>query len=169
MEDLLRIGVVTSPHGVKGEVKVYPTTDDLNRFRQVKRLLVDTKKAEIPMDIQSVKYFKNMVIVKLSGITSRDDAENYRNADLLIRRSESPVEEGRYLICDLLDMRVMTEDGETYGTLTDVLETSGANFVYEVTKNDGKTVLLPAIPLCIRKVDVAKKEMTVSILPGLED
>ena len=169
MEDELRIGVITSPHGVHGEVKVYPTTDDPNRFQTVGFVTVESKGQRTRMDITSVKYFKGMVILKLSGIATRDDAELFRNADLWILRSQSsPCREGEYFIADIIGMEVYTEEGQRVGTVTDVYET-GANNVYEVRKEDGKELLLPVIPSCIRNVSVPEKRMTVHILPGLEE
>ena len=170
MEDMLRIGVVTSPHEVRGEGNVYPTTDDLNRFKQIGSLVVETASGSFPMDVESVKYFKNLVILKLSGIRSRNDAELYRKAELLIYRSQSaPLRENEYFIGDLLGMDVYLTDGTLYGTLTDVMKTSGANDVYEITRPDGKTVLIPMIRDVVRKVETAEKRMTVELLPGLED
>lgn len=170
MDDMLRIGVVTSPHGVKGEVKVYPTTDDLNRFRQIRSLVAETASGSFPMEVEGVKYFKNIVILKLSGIHSRDEAEKYRNAELLITRAQSaPLRENEYFIGDLLGMDVFLTNGTQYGKLTDVLKTSGANDVYEITRTDGKKILIPMIRDVVKKVEVDVKRMTIDLLPGLED
>ena len=170
MDDMLRIGVVTSPHGVRGEVNVYPTTDDLNRFKQIGSLVVETASGSFPMDVEGVKYFKNTVILKLSGIHNRNEAEEYRKAELLITRTQSaPLREHEYFIGDLLEMEVFLTNGMLYGTLTDVLKTSGANDVYEITRNDGKKILIPMIRDVVKNVDVSKKRMTIDLLPGLED
>ena len=170
MDDMLRIGVVTSPHGVRGEVNVYPTTDDLNRFKQIGSLVVETASGSFPMDVEGVKYFKNTVILKLSGIHNRNEAEEYRKAELLITRTQSaPLRENEYFIGDLLEMEVFLTNGMLYGTLTDVLKTSGANDVYEITRNDGKKILIPMIRDVVKNVDVSKKRMTIDLLPGLED
>ena len=170
MDDMLRIGVVTSPHGVHGEVKVFPTTDDPGRFKQIGSLVVETSSGSFPMDVEGVKYFKNMVILKLSGIHTMDEAEQYRKAELLIRRSQSaPLKENEYFIGDLLEMSVFLEDGTRYGVLTDVLKTSGANDVYEITREDGTKILIPMIPDVVLRVEVAEKSMTVRLLPGLEE
>ena len=167
-EEYLRIGVITSPHGIRGEVNVYPTTDDVRRFSQVKSVTVDRQGKLLRMDITGVKQFKGMVILGLSGIRDRNEAELYRNADVLIYKSESPKEEGRYLVCDLLGMTVYDEQGNEIGEISDVLFT-GANSIYEVRRPGKKDLLLPAIPDCIRAVDVENKRMTVYVLPGLED
>ena len=168
LEEYLRIGIITSPHGIKGEVKVFPSTDDPERFLQVKDVVVETAKGRQTMQIQGTKYFKNMVILKLSGINSMNEAELFRNADILIHRSQSaPLEEGHYFIVDLIGLEVYEKERHV-GTVTDFLQT-GANNVYVVTKEDGKELLLPDIPDCILKVDIEENRLEVYILPGLED
>ena len=165
----MRIGVITSPHGVHGEVKVYPTTDDPKRFREVGSVIVARAASEEKMNILSARYFKDLVILKLSGIPDRNAAETYRKAEILIRRHQSPpLRPGEYFIGDILGCTAVTEDGREVGTVTDVLRT-GANDVYVVKKGDGKELLLPKIPDCILDVDPENKRMTVCILPGLED
>ena len=110
------------------------------------------------------------MILKLSGIHTMDEAEQYRKAELLIRRSQSaPLKENEYFIGDLLEMSVFLEDGTRYGVLTDVLKTSGANDVYEITREDGTKILIPMIPDVVLRVEVAEKRMTVRLLPGLEE
>lgn len=168
VEEFLRIGVITQPHGVKGEVKVYPTTDDMNRFEMVDTVILETKSGPKEMKIENVKFFKGMAILKLSGIHSMDEAETYRQVDIMIHRSDSPLEEGEYFISDLLQMDVYLEDGSHLGVLTDVYQT-GANDVYEITKDNGKELLLPNIPSCILDVNVEESKMTVFVLPGLEE
>ena len=168
LEEYLRIGIITSPHGVHGEVKVYPTTDDMDRFLEVEDVIVESKKGREPMKIENTKYFKNMAILKLSGLSSMNDAEKYRNADILIHRSQSaPLEEGHYFIVDLIGLEVYEKDRHV-GTVTDFYQT-GANNIYVVTKTDGKELLLPDIPECILKVDIENGRLEVYVMPGLED
>ena len=143
MENLLRVGVITSAHGVRGEVKVFPTTDDNSRFKTLKHVLMDTGKEKIPLEIEHVKFFKNMVILKFKGFDNKNDVEMWRQRDLLITR-------------------------EVLGILTDVLQT-GANDVYCVKMENGKELLLPAIKDCILNVDLEKQEMLVHMLDGLLD
>ena len=168
MEDYFRIGVVTAPHGVHGEMKIYPTTDDMDRFKQVNPVLLTTFRSREIKKIESVKYFKGMAILKLSGIDTMDEAEKYRKAELWVERSQLPKIPGKYLIADLIGMDVVTEEGVSIGTLTDVWQT-GANDVYVVEKHDGKELLLPKIPSCILNVDEEDRRITVYVLPGLED
>ena len=168
-DDLLRIGIVTSPHGIRGEVKVYPTTDDLDRFLQIDTVVVDHRGTQEVMDVEDVKYFKGMAILKLSGLNSMTEAERYRKAELYIHRSQSaPLEPGHYFIVDLIGLRAYRDTGEELGTVTDFL-TTGANNVYVIEKTDGKELLVPDIPLCIREVDIENGRLTVFVMPGLED
>ena len=169
MENLLRVGVISSTHGVKGEVKVYPTTDDAGRFNNLKKVILDTGREQMDLEIQGVKFFKNMVILKFKGYDSINEIEKYKGKDLLVTRDQA-VELGpdENFIVDLIGLRVITEDGNEFGTLTDVIKT-GANDVYEVKTAEGKEVLLPAIRECVLKVDLEEKTVTVHIMDGLLD
>ena len=169
MEQTLRVGVITSTHGIRGEVKVFPTTDDPQRFRKLKDVLLDTGRGLQPMEVEQVRFFKNMVIVKFKGLDSIDDVEIFRGRDLLVSR-ENAVELGpdEYFIADLIGLLVVTDEGERLGTLTDVLQT-GANDVYVVKTDAGKEILLPAIKQCILDTDPEAGKITVHILDGLLD
>ena len=167
--EFLRIGVVTSPHGVRGEVRVYPTTHEIYRVSEVGTLHLAKEGVRSLRTIESVKQLKGMVALKLSGIDSVEEAEKIRNADLLIRRDQSsPLKEGQYFIGDLLDLLAVREDGTEVGTVEDVLKT-GANSVLVIKKKDGKELLLPVIPDCVLSVDSDEGIMTIHVLQGLED
>ena len=75
MEDLLQVGVITTTHGVRGEVKVFPTTDDPARFKKLKNVVLDTGKEMIDLEVAGVKFFKNMVIVKFKGIDNINEVK----------------------------------------------------------------------------------------------
>jgi 16S rRNA processing protein RimM len=167
MEELLQVGVITSTHGVRGEVKVFPTTDDAARFKNLKQVILDDGKQQREMEIASVKFFKNMVIVKFKGIDNINDVEKYRRARLLVTRENAvPLAENEYFIADLIGLSAKSEDGEELGTITDVLQT-GANDVYVVTTPQKEEILVPAIRDCIKQVDLENKEMRIHLLPGL--
>lgn len=169
MEDLLRVGVITSPHGIKGEVKVFPTTDDPGRFKKLKMVTLDTGKEQLKLEIEGVKFFKNMVILKFKGCDKIEDMEKYRNKDLLIPRGEAvKLEPNENFISDIIGLAVVTDEGEDFGTLVDVMKT-GANDVYVVETADGKEVLFPAILECILNVDLGAQLITVHIMDGLLD
>ncbi len=169
MENLLRVGVITSTHGVRGEVKVFPTTDDMNRFKKLKTVILDTGKEHKTLNVESVKFFKNMVILKFKGFDNINDVEMWRQKDLLITRDQAvKLNPDENFIVDLIGLTVMTDEGEKLGVMQDVLQT-GANDVYIVKMDSGKEVLLPAIKDCILNVDLEKGEMLVHVLDGLLD
>lgn len=169
MEPYLRVGVISSTHGLKGEVKIFPTTDDPGRFRGLEHVLLDTGKEKRLLTITQVKYFKNQVILKFKEFNDINEIERYRGCDLYVSREDAvPLEENENFIVDLMGMQVETEDGKILGRLTDVLQT-GANDVYIVESPEGKEILLPAIPDCILKVDVESQKMCVHLLEGLLD
>ena len=124
MEDLLKVGVITTTHGVRGEVKVYPTTDEPERFLDLEYVLLDTGKELRRLDIKNVRFFKNLVILKFDGIDNINDIEKYKGRDLWIPREEAQgLDEDEYYIADLLGMKVLLEDGSEFGTLKNVMET----------------------------------------------
>ena len=167
--DLFRVGVIANTHGIRGEVKVYPTTDDLNRFDQLKEVLLDTGREHINLQVQGVRYFKNMAILKFKGIDNINDVEKYKGKDLLVTRENAvPLEENEYYIADLIDMEVYNEDGSRLGILNDVMQT-GANDVYVIALENGKELLLPNIDQCILDVNTEENKMTVHVLEGLTD
>lgn len=169
MEELLQVGVITSTHGVRGEVKVFPTTDDPERFKTLKHVLLDTGREKKPLEIQGVKFFKQFVILKFKGLDNINDIEKYRQKSLYVTRKNAVrLQRDEYFIADLIGLKVQDEDGKELGTVKDVIET-GANDVYEVEMADGKSLLLPAIKQCILNVDVENGTMQVHVLEGLLD
>ncbi len=169
MEQTFRVGVITSTHGLRGEVKVFPTTDDSQRFRKLRDVLLDTGRELVPMEVEQVRFFKNMVIVKFKGCDSIEQIEKFKGRDILVTR-ENAVELGpdENYIADLIGLAVVTDEGESLGRLTDILQT-GANDVYVVETAEGKEVLLPSIKQCILNVDLEAQKITVHVLDGLLD
>lgn len=166
MEQYLQVGVISSTHGIRGEVKVFPTTDDPARFKVLKKVILDTGKEQMTLEIQGVKFFKQFVILKFKGIDNINDIEMYKGKSLLVSREDAaPLGEDEYYIADLIGMKVFTEDGE-FGVLKDVIET-GANEVYVVDSKEHGEVLIPAIHDCILDVNVEEQTMKVHLLDGL--
>lgn len=169
MEDFLRVGVISSTHGIKGEVKVFPTTDDVNRFKKLKQVILDTGKENIALDIEGVKFFKNMVILKFKGYDNINDIEKYKGKDLLVSRENAvKLNKDEFFIYDIIGSEVITDDGAELGELTEILAT-GANDVYVVTTKAGKEILIPSIKECILDVNPTEKKILVHLLPGLLD
>lgn len=163
----LQVGVITQTHGIRGEVKVFPTTDDAHRFKRLREVILDNGKERLVMEIEGVKFFKQYAILKFKGYDSINEIERYKGAKLLVTREHAVrLKKDEYFIADLIGMRVLTEEGEVFGTLTDVLST-GANDVYTVRREDGTEVLLPAIKECILQIDMEQSRMTIHVMDGL--
>ncbi|HIZ45046.1 MAG TPA: ribosome maturation factor RimM [Firmicutes bacterium] len=164
-----RVGVITSTHGIRGEVKVFPTTDDPERFRSLKETILRARREERVLEIEHVKFFKQFVILKFKGIDSINEIEPYKGAELWVTRENAvPLEEGEYFIADLIGLPVITDEGKQLGVMKDVIQT-GANDVYEVQMENGKTVLLPVIEECVLSVGTEKGEILVHVMDGLLD
>lgn len=168
MEELLRVGVISSTHGIRGEVKVFPTTDDAERFLSLEEVLLVKGKETLTMKIEGVRFFKNMVIIKFKGMDNINDVEKYKGCDLMVTRENAvPLEEGEFFICDIIGAAVYEENGKELGVLKDVLETSGANDVFVVETGEGKEILLPVIDDCIRDINIEEKKIVAYVMPGL--
>lgn len=167
MDNLIRVGVISATHGIRGEVKVYPTTDDLNRFKQLKQVILDTGKEHINLEVEGVKFFKQQAILKFKGIDNINDIEKYKGKDLLVTRENAvKLDKDEYFIFDILGSKIITDDDIELGELVEVM-TTGANDVYVVKTKDGKEILIPSIKECILDVDVENKMIKVHLLPGL--
>lgn len=167
MNNILQVGAVTSTHGLAGEVKVFPTTDDPKRFKKLKQVLLDTEKDMLPLEVEHVKFFKNMVILKFKGYDRIEDIMGFKGKNLYVTRENAVrLKKDEYFIADLIGMKVYTEDEAYLGELTEVI-TTGANDVYTVHMENGKDVLIPAIGQCILNVDVEHETMQVHLLEGL--
>ena len=169
MEDRFQVGVLTSPHGVRGEIKVYPTTDDPRRFKRLKEVILDTGKESRILEVEGVKFSKQMVIMKFKGFDTPEDIAKYRQCSIYVTR-ENAVRLGRdeYFIADLMGLKVLNEEAEEIGVLREVLET-GANDVYIIDLHDGRELLLPAIKDCVLDVDIEGGQIKIHILDGLLD
>ncbi len=169
MEEFFKVGVITSTHGVRGEVKVFPTTDDPRRFKRLKEVLLDTGKERLSMEIEGVKFFKQFVILKFKGIDNINDVEKYRQKELYVpRKNAVRLSRDEYFVADLMGLRVVDEADAEVGILEEVMET-GANDVYVIRMTDGKELLLPAIKQCVLEVNVEEGFVRVHIMDGLLD
>ena len=169
MEDFFQVGIVTATHGLKGEVKVFPTTDDVKRFKRLREVILDTGKERIGLEVESVKFFKQFAIVKFKGIDDISAVEKYRKASILVTRENAVrLRKDEYFIADLMGLKVRDESDSEIGVLRDVMET-GANDVYVIDLTDGRELLLPAIKQCVLEVDPEGGFMKIHILEGLLD
>ncbi len=169
MEEYLKIGTITQPFGIKGEMKVYPHTDDPERFKKLKKVFIKNGNSYEEFEKESAKNSPPLVILKLRGIETPEAVRPLRQKDLYVLRCDGAhLEEGEYYFADIIGMDVVDDTGVERGCITDILQT-GANDVYEITPAGGKAFLLPAIKECILNVDLENNKMTIHILEGLLD
>ncbi len=169
MDDLLQVGAITQTHGLRGEVKVFPTTDDVKRFKKLKEVILDTGKEKMVLEIEGVRFFKQFAILKFKGFDDINDIERYKGKNLFVTRENAvKLKKDEYFIADLIDVKIYDEQDAYMGVLKDVIVT-GANDVYEIALEDGRTLLLPAIKQCVLDVDMEQRKMKVHVLDGLLD
>ena len=167
MQKRLEIGQIINTFGIKGEVKVFPLTDDIKRFDDLETVYVKNKKESQLYNIESIKYHKNFVLIKFKGINTVEQAETLRNSYLEVDRAQAiPLNEGEYFIADLIGLEVYSDEGKLIGKVDDIYNT-GANDIYVVKDDLGKQTLLPGIKDVIKNVDLEKGQIIVHLIPGL--
>lgn len=167
MQRNLEIGQIVNTFGIKGFVKVNPFVDDISRFDDLKKVYVKSNKTLKEMEVEEVKYHKNMVLIKFKHIDRVEEAESLRNSYLEVDRENAiELQEGEYFIADLLGLNVITEEGETLGKLEDIFNT-GSNDIYVVRTYDGRQILLPAISEVIKEINLEENKIVVHLLKGL--
>ncbi len=167
MQEFLEIGQIVNTFGIKGFVKVNPFTDNINRFDDLKKVYIKNKSQKYELEIEEVKYHKNMVLIKFKGIDKVEDAESLRNSYILVnRKDEKDLDEGTYYIVDLLGLDVYTDEDELLGKLEDIYNT-GSNDIYVVKNELGKQILLPAIKDVIKEINIENRKIIVHIINGL--
>ena len=163
----LKAGTITTTHGIKGEVKVFPCVDDPGRFSIYKDVYLQGRKGLIPVEIENVKFFKKMVILKFKDIDDISDAALLREYDVMAKREDiAELKENQYFDVDLIGLRVLNKEGEELGILDSVLH-SPANDVFVIKNGQGKEILIPSVKQFVLSVDIEKKEMICDPLPGM--
>ena len=169
MTESFQVGVIASTHGLAGEVNVFPTTQDPDRFKKLKKVTLHTQKGEeILLDVVSARFFKKFVIVKFKQFNNINEVEKFRGCELTIDRKDAiKLEKGEYYCADLIGLTVVDEEGAELGTLTEILQT-GANDVYEMTLKDSEEkIYIPAIKDCVKEIDIDAGKITIHVMPGL--
>ncbi len=155
------IGKFGAPHGVRGDIKVYPLTDFPDRFNDIKKAYVDDAglfaflgNNEGEIEIISTRYQNNFVVMKVKGINSREDAARLTNKLLKINRCDvAPLGEGEYYAFDIIGLSVYNQDDEVLGKITDILKT-GSNDVYVTKTDDNREILIPALKKVVTEINV---------------
>ncbi len=169
MSEFFEIGKIVNTQGIRGDVRIMPSTDDINRFKKLKKVtVISPKNEEKTLDIEKVWFHKQFVIIKFVNINDMNAGETLKNHKIIINRSEAiSLKEDEYFISDLYDMKVY-EDERYLGIITNIIFT-GANDVYVVSnKEEEKEILIPAIKKCILDVNTKENKMNVKLLKGLE-
>lgn len=160
--DLIKIAKIVSAHGLNGEVKIFPYTDDLSNFKEYKQIYIDGEELEII----SQKIASKFIVLKLKGFDYIDDVKRLLNKDVFIDKAQMPsLDEGEYYIHELIAMEVFSEADEFIGTVKDVMETS-ANYVL-VIDHDGKEALIPFVKAFIKELDLKHRKIKVKLIEGI--
>ncbi|MDF2592045.1 MAG: rimM [Clostridia bacterium] len=166
MLDYLSIGQIVNTHGIKGEVKVYPLTDNVSRFDKLKEVYIESKGELVKYQIESAKHLKNTVIIKLKGIETMNDAEKLRDQYIKVGRWDAVrLPKDSFFVCDIIESDVYDIHGEPLGKLVDVLQT-GANDVY-VVKDEKREILIPALKTVVKEINLQNKKIIVDLPEGL--
>ena len=162
--EYLKLGQIVSVVGIKGELKVYPYTDNANRYDELKEIIIDDNIYKI----EKVRYKNdNIVVLKLEGINDRNTSETFRGKYIFIDKKEAKtLSEGTYYIFDLIGIDVFDEDDKNLGKVLNVIQNKSQD-LYEIQKADGNTLLLPAVEEFIINVDVKNRKMIVRLIEGL--
>lgn len=167
MVKYLEVGKIVNTFGIRGQVKVVPFTDDVKRFDKLKNVYIEKKKELEPHKIENVKYTNNMVILKIEGIDTIEEAEKYKNCALKIDRKDAiKLPKDTFFIADLIGLPVYTDEGQLLGKVDDIYNT-GSSDIYVVKDELGKTVLLPSIKDVLKDIDLENEKITVHIIKGL--
>ena len=167
MEDYFRIGVLSSPHGVKGEISVYPTTDDLMRFKDLRDAFINIKGEMKPVHVNSCKYKKNMPVLGFDEYTSIDDIQPLKGSELYVDRANAiELEEGEYFLADVIGFTVMSAD-KKIGVVKDYIENEADQVIFIIEAEDGSEKMIPDIPEFISDVDLDEGIMYVMLIKGM--
>ncbi len=167
MQEYLQVGKIINTHGVRGEVKVIPLTDDPQRFRQLKWVYTGDDNSKEIFNIESIKFFKNTVIVKFNNISGMDEAEKLKGLYMYVDRQNAvKLPKDAYFICDLIGMEVFDENRGKLGILKDIIQT-GSNDVYIVRSENNGEILVPALKSVVKEISIEDKRVVVSLPEGL--
>jgi 16S rRNA processing protein RimM len=169
-DDLILVGVIGRAHGIKGEVKVVPETDDPERFRAFKRLVFRDARGDREINVLGVRVQTSSKgetpILRLEGVDSREDAEAMRGTKLLVRESDLPIGDDEFFYHDLVGAEAVSEDGGKIGIVRDVIDLPGAATIV-LRRDGGDDVLIPIVPEFVR--DVRQGRIVLRLIEGMLD
>ncbi len=160
MDKQVIIGKIVAPHGVRGDIRILPLTEKPEQFLKLNYLLLDNGQQ---LRIGNVRFHKKMILASAEEITNMNEAELLRGKNVSIFSEDlPPLEEGRFYVSDLLGLKVSLEDGKDLGRLKDIIST-GNNDVYVIEVPGDKDILLPALKIYVKKIDLNEKLIVVSL------
>ncbi len=166
-QEYFEIGQIVNTFGIKGFVKVKPFTDDLERFEELKSVFVEKNKELVEMQIEEVKYHKNLVLIKFKGIEDLNMAEKLKGCYIKIHRKDTrKLPEGTYFIADLIGAKVYDEDGNLLGKVDDIYNNK-VHDIYVIKDDLGKQILLPSTKEVIKDIDIDNDKIVVHLINGL--
>jgi 16S rRNA processing protein RimM len=160
----LESGKIVNTHGIKGELKIYPWCDSPEFLLDFDRIYID----DVPHTVLSARVHKGMVIMGLEGISDINDAQRYINKVIFIDRHDARLEEGAFFLQDIIGFSVFDERGTRLGILQEVLTRPAGNiYVVAESAEDKNERLIPAVPEFIKKVDLERGKIIVSLIEGM--
>ena len=168
MTDRFRIGVITKTHGLKGDVAVFPTSDDLDRYSYLEKCFIKTGNNYREVTCNSCKYMKSTVVLGFDEITSIEEAEKIIKAEIYVDREDAvPLEEGEFYMADILGFKAILEDGSVIGTLSDYTETPAQTILIIKAADDGREIMIPDVPEFVGDIDLDEKTIVINPLKGM--
>ena len=166
MDKQVVIGTIIAPHGVRGDVRILPQTDQPEQFLNLEYFLLEDGRK---MQIESARFHKRMILTKIKGITSMNDAELLRGKRVLINSEDLPrLNDGEYYVSDLLGIPVYELNGVQLGTLKEVLST-GSNDVYVIATEGKKDILIPALKKHVKEIDIVNNKILVELPEWIDE
>lgn len=172
MTNFFRVGKIITTHGIKGEVKIFPTTDDIKRFDDLKSVYYSDKEDVKSLDtsnilyIESVKYVKNSPVLKLKGYDKIEDTTKLIGKNLYVERTDAvPLDQNEYYVMDLIGLNTYLDDKE-YGKVLDIMKTKTQSLL--VVSHDGKEILIPMQVDFVDTVDIEANKIILKTVEGLE-
>ena len=167
--EFISIGIITKPHGIKGDVVVSLLTDDIDLFKKDESIfIIQEEGRRLALTIQQLRQKDNRLIIKFKGVENRNHAEELKSCVIAKRLDDlDGLTADEFYVFDLIDLKVFTTTNEFLGTINEVL-TLSANDVY-VVRSQKKEYLIPAIKSVVKKIDLEKEIMLIDPIDGLLD
>jgi len=163
--DKVKIGQITAPFGIKGEVRVFSYMDEITRFSRIEKIYIG-ETLNMHYTVEKVRYDKGMALIKFEEVPDRNTSETMRGLNLYLSREEYALDDDSYLIEDLIGCKVYSEENEYLGDLIDVIQNSSQD-VYEIKKEDKKSFLVPAVKEFIKDINLDDKVIIIHVIEGL--